>query len=73
MNQEFRAFQVYLEYQVFQAYRVFQVYRESQASRVFQVFREFFDSDDKLIYSATLVYPGDMLEFDIEFTVEAEA
>ena len=42
-------------------------------SPVFQVFREFFDSDDRLIYSATLVYPGDMLEFDIEFTVEAES
>ena len=40
-------------------------------SPVFRVFREFFDSDNRLIYSAVLIYPGDMLEFDIEFTVEA--
>jgi len=36
---------------------------------VFRVFREFFCSDEKLLYSATLIYPGDRLELDIEFTV----
>lgn len=39
-------------------------------SAVFKVFREFFDADGKLIYSATLFYPGDTLELDIEFTVD---
>ena len=39
-------------------------------SAVFKVFREFFDGDGKLIYSATLFYPGDTLELDIEFTVD---
>lgn len=37
---------------------------------VFRVFREFFDADGKLVYSANLVYPGDLLELDIEFAVE---
>ena len=38
-------------------------------SPVFHVFREFFDPNGDLIYSADLIYPGDMLEFDIDFTV----
>ena len=38
-------------------------------SAVFKVFREFFDQDGQLIYSATLVYPGDKLELEIEFAV----
>lgn len=37
-------------------------------SAVFRVYREFFDDLGKLIYSARLFYPGDMLEFEIEFT-----
>ncbi len=40
-------------------------------SAVFHVDREFFDNRNNLIYSATLIYPGDMLEFDIEFTVDS--
>lgn len=39
-------------------------------SPVFRVFREFFDASGRLIYSANLIYPGDTLELDIEFTVE---
>ncbi len=39
-------------------------------SAVFRVFREFFDAEGKLIYSASLFYPGDILELDIEFTVD---
>lgn len=38
-------------------------------SAVFRVFREFFDANDRLIYSATLFYPGDSLELEIDFTV----
>jgi GntR family transcriptional regulator len=38
-------------------------------SAVFRIFREFFDPDDRLIYSATLLYPGDSLELEIDFTV----
>jgi GntR family transcriptional regulator len=38
-------------------------------SAVFRVFREFFDSESRLIYSATLFYPGDSMEFEIDFTV----
>ncbi len=38
-------------------------------SAVFRVTREFFDQDGKLIYSALLAYPGDLLEFEIDFTV----
>lgn len=38
-------------------------------SAVFKVFREFFDADENLIYSATLFYPGDSLELEIDFTV----
>ncbi len=36
-------------------------------SAVFKVLREFFDAEGKLIYSAKLYYPGDLLELDIEF------
>ena len=38
---------------------------------VFRVVREFFDEDGKLIYSALLVYPGDLLELEIDFTLPA--
>lgn len=38
-------------------------------SPVFRVFREFFDADGQLIYSAKLIYPGDLLEMEIEFSV----
>lgn len=38
-------------------------------SAVFRVFREFFDACGDLIYSATLLYPGDSLELEIDFTV----
>ena len=34
------------------------------------VFREFFDAEGKPIYSASLFYPGNILELDIEFTVD---
>ena len=34
------------------------------------VFREFFVSEGGLIYSATLIYPGDLLELEIEFSVD---
>ena len=36
---------------------------------VFRVFREFFYDRDRLLYSATLIYPGDKLELEIEFAV----
>ncbi|WP_025772094.1 GntR family transcriptional regulator [Thioalkalivibrio sp. HK1] len=39
-------------------------------SAVFRVFREFLDASGSLIYSATLVYPGDLLEFKVEFSTE---
>ena len=39
-------------------------------SPVFRVFREFFDRGGRLIYSANLIYPGDVLEFEMEFTVD---
>ena len=37
---------------------------------VFRVFREFFDPCGTLIYSADLIYPGDLLEMEIQFTVD---
>ena len=40
-------------------------------SPVFRVFREFFDRGGRLIYSANLVYPGDVLAFEMEFTTDA--
>lgn len=39
-------------------------------SAVFRVLREFLDSDGILIYSATLFYPGDLLEFEMTFATE---
>ena len=39
-------------------------------SAVFRVFREFFSEDRQLIYSATLIYPGDLLEMEIEFSLD---
>ena len=36
-------------------------------SAVLRVVREFLDDQERLIYSATLYYPGDLLEFEIEF------
>ncbi|MBF2759706.1 MAG: GntR family transcriptional regulator [Ectothiorhodospiraceae bacterium AqS1] len=39
-------------------------------SAVFRVFREFIDAWGSLIYSATLFYPGDLLEFEVEFSTE---
>ncbi len=42
-------------------------------SPVFRVFREFFNGEGKLIYSANLIYPGDLLEFEIEFAIDADA
>ena len=39
-------------------------------SAVFRVLREFLDADGKLIYSATLSYPGDLLELEMEFTTD---
>lgn len=37
-------------------------------SAVFLVNREFLDEDGQLVYSATLSYPGDLLELEVEFT-----
>lgn len=39
-------------------------------SAIFKVFREFIDIDGRLIYSATLSYPGDLLDLEIEFDTE---
>lgn len=39
-------------------------------SAVFRVLREFLDDNGQLIYSATLYYPGDLLEFEMEFATE---
>ena len=39
-------------------------------SAIFRVRREFFDDNDRLIYSAILFYPGDRLEFEMEFATE---
>ena len=36
---------------------------------VFRVLRDFFCNEGNLLYSATLIYPGDKLELDIEFAV----
>ena len=38
-------------------------------SPVFRVVRDFFDANGEVIYSAVLIYPGDLLAFEIEFTV----
>lgn len=37
-------------------------------SAVFRVFRQFYDEAGQLIYSANLIYPGDQLALEIEFT-----
>ncbi len=39
-------------------------------SAVFRVMREFLNASGQLIYSATLYYPGDLLEFEVEFATE---
>jgi len=39
-------------------------------SAVFRVLREFLDDQGQLIYSALLYYPGDVLEFEMEFVTE---
>lgn len=39
-------------------------------SAVFRVVREFLDGEDQLIYSAVLIYPGDLLQFDMEFATD---
>ncbi len=41
-------------------------------SAVFRVLREFLDEDDRLIYSATLFYPGDLLELEMEFSTNPD-
>ncbi|WP_136442632.1 GntR family transcriptional regulator [Pacificoceanicola onchidii] len=38
-------------------------------SAVFRVSREFFDPEGNLVYSALLIYPGDLLELEIDFTL----
>lgn len=38
-------------------------------SPVFRVVRDFFDATGQVIYSAVLIYPGDLMAFEIEFTV----
>ena len=38
-------------------------------SAVFRVTREFFDAEGELLYSALLLYPGDLLELEIDFTL----
>ena len=50
-------------------FEIAEVLKVSVNAPVFRVHREFFGEDGKLIYSASLIYPGDTLEFDIEFAV----
>ena len=38
---------------------------------VFRVVREFYDAEGRLIYSAVLAYPGDLLELEIDFALPA--
>ena len=38
---------------------------------VSRVFNELSVSEDQLLYSVVLIYPGDMLDFEIEFTIDA--
>lgn len=38
-------------------------------SAVFRVYRQFFDEGGKLVYSALLTYPGDLLELEIDFAI----
>ena len=39
-------------------------------SAVFRVEREFYNTDGALIYSAVLLYPGDLFELAIDFSVD---
>lgn len=41
-------------------------------SAVFRVRRNFADKDGRLIYSADLIYPGDQLELEIDFSTNAD-
>ena len=50
-------------------FEIAEVLNVSVNAPVFRVHREFFAANGGLIYSASLVYPGDTLEFDIEFAV----
>ena len=36
---------------------------------VFRMLREFYSDEGTLIYSATLIYPGDKLELEVEFAI----
>lgn len=36
---------------------------------VFRVTREFYDAESTLVYSAVLIYPGELLELEIDFSV----
>ena len=36
---------------------------------VFHMLREFYSDEGTLIYSATLIYPGDKLELEVEFAI----
>ena len=38
-------------------------------SAVFKVTRQFFDAETNLVYSALLIYPGELLEFEIDFVL----
>ena len=42
-------------------------------SSVFRVLREFFGANRNLIYSAELIYPADLLAFEIEFAIDGES
>ena len=41
-------------------------------SALFRVHREFLDDEGKLIYSAVLHYPGDLLDLEMEFATDLE-
>jgi len=47
-----------------------QVLGISVNSAVFRVFREFLSSSGDVIYQAKLVYPGDLLELEVEFGLD---
>ncbi|MGI9355751.1 MAG: GntR family transcriptional regulator [Rhizobiaceae bacterium] len=42
-------------------------------SAVFRVVREFFDETGNLVYSALLIYPGELLELEIDFAMPTKA
>ena len=46
-----------------------EILKMSVNAPVFRVLREFFSDNGQLIYSATLIYPGDKLELEVEFAV----